>query len=52
MGEGMKRGAIPPEESLRLAEQMAAGLDAAHEKGIVHRDFKPGKKPFETRLPP
>jgi serine/threonine protein kinase len=42
LGVLMKSGPMPVERVLDYAEQMAAGLDAAHEKGIIHRDFKPG----------
>ncbi|MGW5689178.1 serine/threonine-protein kinase [Nonomuraea sp. NPDC003754] len=37
-----ERGPLPPEEVRHLMGQAAAGLDAAHGAGVVHRDIKPG----------
>ncbi len=34
------KGKLTPEQAMPIIEQMAAGLGAAHEAGIVHRDFK------------
>ena len=41
LSERIKHGAIPLEESLKFALQMAGTLEAAHENGIIHRDLKP-----------
>jgi eukaryotic-like serine/threonine-protein kinase len=35
-----QKGRLSPEEALPLVHQMIAGLSAAHQAGVVHRDFK------------
>src|SRR5512138_1737188 len=37
----LDHGALPVRKAVEYAQQIAAGLAAAHEKGIVHRDLKP-----------
>ncbi|HEV8240204.1 MAG TPA: serine/threonine-protein kinase [Thermoanaerobaculia bacterium] len=35
-------GRFPAEKGLEIARQLCAGLAAAHDRGVVHRDLKPG----------
>ncbi len=38
----IEQGPLKIPETIHIAHQIAMGLEAAHEKGIVHRDIKPG----------
>ena len=52
LAERIKLGAIPLDEALVIAKQIAAALEAAHEKGITHRDLKPGNIILKPDGPP
>jgi len=38
----LEKGALPLEQALRTASEIADALDKAHRQGVVHRDLKPG----------
>src|SRR5436305_641505 len=37
----LDHGAVRPERAVEIARQLLAGLEHAHERGILHRDLKP-----------
>jgi predicted Ser/Thr protein kinase len=42
-------GRLPSDKGLEIARKLCAGLAAAHEKGVLHRDLKPGNVMLDAR---
>ena len=45
LADRLRRGAIPVEESLKLALQITEALEAAHEKGVIRHQTQPLRDP-------
>src|ERR1700730_16275091 len=41
LADRIAKGALPLDEALTIAKQIAEALEAPHEQGIIHRDLKP-----------
>jgi serine/threonine protein kinase len=42
LAERLDRGPLPLDEAMDIAMQVASGIEAAHDAGVIHRDLKPG----------
>src|ERR1700676_4456706 len=42
LAQRLQKGALPIQQVLQYAIEIADALDKAHRKGITHRDLKPG----------
>lgn len=42
LSDKLRKGPLPENDILHLGMQLAEGLIAAHEHGVIHRDLKPG----------
>ena len=46
LAQRIAKGPLPIDETLKVCHQIAEGLEAAHEKGVIHRNLKPANIKF------
>src|SRR5215472_18161012 len=42
LADRLRKGPLPLDQALKVGIEICDGLEAAHRKGVVHRDLKPG----------
>ncbi len=48
LAQRISKGSLPVEDTLEICCQIAEGLEAAHEKGVIHQDLKPANVMITT----
>jgi serine/threonine-protein kinase len=52
LADRINDGPLPLKDAARILDQVAAALDVAHQRGVIHRDVKPGNILFDEHGDP